>query len=74
LTNVLVHALNAMLVFGLLQQMTGARWRSLLVAALFAVHPLRVESVAWWPNARMCLAAASVCSRLLRTPDTRGNQ
>ena len=47
LTNVLLHALNAALVFGLLQQMTGARWRSLLVAALFALHPLRVESVAW---------------------------
>jgi hypothetical protein len=47
LTNVLLHALNAALVFALLQQMTGARWRSLLVAALFAVHPLRVESVAW---------------------------
>ena len=47
LTNVLLHALNAMLVFALLHQMTGARWRSLLVAALFALHPLRVESVAW---------------------------
>ena len=47
LANVLLHALNAGLVFALLQQMTGARWRSLLVAALFAVHPLRVESVAW---------------------------
>ena len=47
LANVLLHAVNAMLVFALLQQMTGARWRSLLVAALFAVHPLRVESVAW---------------------------
>jgi Flp pilus assembly protein TadD len=47
LTNVLLHALNAGLVFALLQQMTGARWRSLLVAALFALHPLRVESVVW---------------------------
>ena len=47
LTNVLLHAFNAGLVFGLLQLMTGATWRSLLVAALFAVHPLRVESVAW---------------------------
>ena len=47
LTSVLLHALNAALVFGLLQQMTGASWRSLFVAALFAVHPLRVESVAW---------------------------
>jgi tetratricopeptide (TPR) repeat protein len=47
LTSVLLHALNAALVFALLQQMTGAMWRSLFVAALFAVHPLRVESVAW---------------------------
>jgi protein O-mannosyl-transferase len=47
LTSVLLHALNAGLVFGLLQRMTGAAWRSLLVAALFALHPLRVESVAW---------------------------
>ena len=47
LINVLFHALNAALVFALLQKMTGARWRSLFVAALFAIHPLRVESVAW---------------------------
>jgi len=47
LINVLFHALNAVLVFALLQQMTGATLRSLIVAALFAVHPLRVESVAW---------------------------
>ena len=47
LANVLLHALNAGLVFALLQRMTGAAWRSLLVAALFAFHPLRVESVAW---------------------------
>jgi tetratricopeptide (TPR) repeat protein len=47
LISVLLHALNAGLVFVLLQRMTGAVWRSLLVAALFALHPLRVESVAW---------------------------
>jgi tetratricopeptide (TPR) repeat protein len=47
LVNVLLHALNAGLVFVLLQLMTRATWRSLCVAALFAVHPLRVESVAW---------------------------
>ena len=46
-TSLLLHALNAMLVFVLLQQTTGAPWRSLLAAVLFAVHPLRVESVAW---------------------------
>jgi len=47
LTNVLIHAANAMLLFLLLQKMTGAMWRSALVAALFAWHPAHVESVAW---------------------------
>jgi len=47
LTSVLLHALNAVLLFVVLRRMTGAPWRSLLVAALFGVHPLHVESVAW---------------------------
>jgi tetratricopeptide (TPR) repeat protein len=47
LTNVLLHAVMAGLLFLLLRSMTGAMWRSALVAALFAIHPLRVESVAW---------------------------
>ena len=45
--NVLIHALNAMLVFLVLKRMTGAGWQSAMVGALFAVHPLHVESVAW---------------------------
>jgi protein O-mannosyl-transferase len=45
--NVLLHALNAVLLFLLLQYATGFRWRSLMVAALFALHPVNVESVAW---------------------------
>jgi tetratricopeptide (TPR) repeat protein len=45
--NVLLHALNAVLLFWLLQSATRHRWRSLLVAALFALHPINVESVAW---------------------------
>jgi len=57
LANVLLHALNAALVFALLQQMTSATWRSLLVAALFAVHPLRVEAVAWVTQRRELLTA-----------------
>jgi protein O-mannosyl-transferase len=56
LTSVLLHGLNAGLIFALLQQMTGATWRSLLVAALFAVHPLRVESVAWVAERRGVLS------------------
>jgi Flp pilus assembly protein TadD len=47
LTNVLLHSANAALVFLALRALTGSRWRSLLAAVLFAVHPLRVESVAW---------------------------
>jgi protein O-mannosyl-transferase len=47
LTSVLFHMLNAVLVFWLLVQATGARWRSLMVAALFGLHPINVESVAW---------------------------
>jgi protein O-mannosyl-transferase len=46
-TNVLIHLLNALLLLGILERMTGMFWRSFLVAALFAVHPLNVESVAW---------------------------
>ncbi|MEW6303903.1 MAG: tetratricopeptide repeat protein [Verrucomicrobiota bacterium] len=47
LENVLLHTVNALLLLGLLQRLTGAFWRSALVAALFAWHPLHVESVAW---------------------------
>jgi tetratricopeptide (TPR) repeat protein len=46
-TNILLHALNVVLLFLLLLRATGATGRSLLVAALFALHPLNVESVAW---------------------------
>ena len=46
-TNVALHAVNGGLLFLLLRRLTGAFWRSLVVAALFALHPLRVESVAW---------------------------
>ncbi|HEX8943119.1 MAG TPA: tetratricopeptide repeat protein, partial [Gemmatimonadaceae bacterium] len=45
--NLVLHVLNTLLLFGVLQRMTGATWRSALVAALFAIHPLHVESVAW---------------------------
>ena len=47
LTNVLLHAATAVLLFLVLQQMTGDLWPSAWVAAVFAVHPLRAESVAW---------------------------
>ena len=46
-TNVLLHTVAGVLLFLALQRMTGALWRGAFVAALFAVHPLHVESVAW---------------------------
>lgn len=46
-TNVLLHTVAVLLLFFLLIQMTGALWRSAFVAAVFAIHPLHVESVAW---------------------------
>lgn len=45
--NVLFHILNSLLVFALLKNLTQRVWRSALVAALFALHPMHVESVAW---------------------------
>ena len=47
LTSVLLHTATVILLFLALRQMTGAVWRSAFVAAVFAIHPLRVESVAW---------------------------
>jgi hypothetical protein len=46
-TNVLLHIVNTLLLFLVLNRMTGSIWRSAFVAALFALHPLHVESVAW---------------------------
>ena len=47
LINVVLHAANTGLVFLLFRRMTGSTWRSAILAALFGLHPLRVESVAW---------------------------
>jgi protein O-mannosyl-transferase len=57
LTSVLIHALNTVLLFLVLRRMTGATWRSLVVAALFGLHPLRVESVAWVAERKDVLSA-----------------
>ncbi|MCK4619391.1 MAG: tetratricopeptide repeat protein, partial [Desulfobacterales bacterium] len=46
-TNLIIHMANTILLFLVLKLMTGAIWRSAFVAALFALHPLHVESVAW---------------------------
>src|SRR5215510_1756871 len=47
LTNVILHTISVLLLFLVLKQMTAALWQSAFVAALFAIHPLHVESVAW---------------------------
>jgi tetratricopeptide (TPR) repeat protein len=47
ITNLLLHIANTLLLFWLLQKMTGAIWKSAFVAAAFALHPVHVESVAW---------------------------
>jgi tetratricopeptide (TPR) repeat protein len=47
LTSILLHAMNTVLVFLVFKRMTGSVWRSCFVAAVFGLHPLHVESVAW---------------------------
>ena len=56
LVDVALHAANVFLLFLLLQRVTGAVWRSFFVAALFAVHPLNVETVAWVAQRKSLLA------------------
>ena len=46
-TNILLHVANVLLLFWTLTRMTGSKGRSFFVAALFAIHPLRIESVVW---------------------------
>ena len=57
LVSVGFHIANTLLLFLLLRRMTGALWRSALVAALFALHPLHVESVAWASERKDVLSA-----------------
>ena len=57
LVNLLLHTANTLLLFLLLKKLTGALWRSALVAALFAWHPLHVESVAWASERKDVLSA-----------------
>jgi tetratricopeptide (TPR) repeat protein len=77
LVGVTLHALCAVLLFLALRTMTGATWRSACVAALFAVHPLRVESVAWVAERKDLLAGLFWMTTLwayaayVRRPDTR---
>src|SRR5664280_2089608 len=57
LTNLILHIMGALLLFWLFNRMTGEIWRSAFVAALFALHPLHVESVAWIAERKDVLSA-----------------
>ncbi len=57
LVNALIHVANTLLVFWFLSRTTHTRWPSALVAALFALHPLHVESVAWASERKDTLSA-----------------
>ena len=64
-TNVLLHCVAVVLLFAALQQMTGVLWRSAFVSAVFAVHPLHVESVAWIAERKDVLSAVFFMLTLL---------
>lgn len=76
-TSVLWHLANGVLLFLLLRSLSGATWRSFLVAALFAVHPLRVESVAWIAERKdvlstfFALLTIGAYQRYVRSPTVR---
>lgn len=57
LTNLILHILSTLLLFWLFNRMTGAIWKSAFVAALFALHPMHVESVAWVTERKDVLSA-----------------
>lgn len=77
LTNVLLHAGSTILLFLILREITGALWRSAFVAAVFAIHPLRVESVAWVAERKdvlgtfLFMVTIGTYMRYVRKPDTR---
>ena len=77
LTNVILHTISVLLLFLVLKQMTGAFWQSAFVAALFAIHPLHVESVAWIAERKDVLSAVffmltlAAYARYARAPSPR---
>jgi tetratricopeptide (TPR) repeat protein len=79
LTSLLLHAANTVLLFTLLRKLTGALWRAALVAALFALHPLHVETVAWAADRKDVLSTLFLLLTLLayaqyvQTKSTPGN-
>jgi len=79
LVNDLLHTANVVLLFALLNRLTGALWRSAMVAALFAWHPLHVESVAWIGerkdvlSAFFCLLTLLAYARFTRSAEHPGS-
>ena len=77
-TNLAIHTLSAILLLLALERLTGKLWPSFLIAALFAVHPLRVESVAWVSERKDVLAGLFgmltllAYLRYLRHPGSKG--
>ena len=76
-TNLILHILNAILLFIVLNGLTRKQWRSAVVAALFAVHPLNVESVAWVAERKNVLSTLFFLltlwsyTRFVNLPDTK---
>src|SRR5580693_2772858 len=74
--SLLLHASNAVLIFLILEAATGLMWPSLMVACLFALHPLNVESVAWAAERKnvlsmfFCLLALRFYSKYARSRRT----
>ncbi len=64
-TNVILHVLGAVLLYLALEALTASPWRSALVALLFAIHPLRVESVAWVSERKDVLSGCLAFATLL---------
>jgi len=64
-TNVLLQSVGVVLLFFALQELTGSFWRSAFVAAAFAIHPLRVESVAWIAARKDVLSGVFFAATLL---------
>src|SRR5580693_3076607 len=73
-TNVILHALNALLLFLILKHATGSLWRSFMVAALFALHPINVEAVVWIAERKTCSVPCSFCWPSQPTHDLRSGQ
>lgn len=65
LTNLLLHVVNATLVYVLIWRLTGSRVTSWLTAVLFAVHPVQVESVAWISSRKGLLSSAFILATLI---------